>query len=63
MVVERLAHAPRGQQVLRGEHRRGAAPGHRLACEQKRLGKIRAHKIDVVHGGQHGALLAVPALD
>jgi hypothetical protein len=31
--------------------------------EQQRRGEIRAHEIDVVHGGKHGALLAVPALD
>ena len=43
------------------KHRRGVAPGHRFAREQQRLGKVRAHEIDVVQRGEHGALLAMPA--
>ena len=41
LLVERLAHPPRLQHVLRRQHVGGRAPGHRLAREQQRLGEIR----------------------
>jgi hypothetical protein len=62
MLVEGLAHAARGKQVFRCENGRGTSPRNRLTCEQQGFGKVRPHKIDVVHRGQHGSLLAVPAL-
>ena len=62
VLVEGLAHAARGEQVFRCQHRRRLAPGDRLAGEQQRLREMRPHEIDVVHGGKHRALLAVPAL-
>ena len=61
VLVEGLAHAPRGQQVFRRQHVFGLAPGDRLAREQERLREIRAHEIDVVQRRKNGALLAVPA--
>ena len=60
-LVEGLAHAARGEQIFRRQHARGAAPGDRLARQEQRLREVRAHEIEVVHGSEHGAPLAVPA--
>src|SRR3979490_3238250 len=62
VLIERLAHAPRGKQVFRCQHRRGAAPGDRLAREQQRFREMRPDEIDIVQRREHGALLAMPAL-
>ena len=62
VLVERLAHAPSGKRVFRCQHRRGAAPGDRLAREQQRFRKMRPDEIDIVQRREHGALLAMPAL-
>jgi hypothetical protein len=54
-------HIP--SRARRRQDGRRVAPGHRLAREQQRLRKIRAHEIDVVQRRQHRAFLAVPAPD
>src|SRR5262245_65174866 len=61
VLIEGLTHAARGVQVFRREHARGAAPSDGLARQEQRLRKVCPHKIDIVHGGEHGTLLAMPA--
>src|ERR1700742_3774650 len=40
-LVERLAHLPRLAHVVGGQNIGGRPPGHRLARQQQRLGKVR----------------------
>src|SRR5262245_30078648 len=62
VLVEGLAHASRGEQILRRKNGRGTAPGDRLAGKQQRLGEMRPNELDVVQGSKHGAFFAMPAL-
>src|SRR6185503_13155249 len=62
-IVERLAHAPRLQEVLRRQHVRGPAPRDRLARQQQRLRKHRLDQIEIMQRRDHGALLGMPAPD
>src|SRR5262245_13889492 len=62
MLVEGLTHAARDQEIVWREDLPRVPPRHRLAREQQGFGEIRPHEVDVVHGGEHRALFAVPAL-
>src|SRR5690606_36833154 len=43
LFVEGLAHAPRFEEVVRGQHLRRRAPRHLLPREQQRFREIRLH--------------------
>ena len=57
MLVERLDQLARLSEIGRRQHLARLAPGHDLAREQQRHGEMRAHLLDIVQRGEHGAAL------